>query len=181
MMSRGNRRLAKVFVVAGVLAAWYFVYTAWDERDEAQRRTQARVYELSAKQQVLANHDAYLAQLREMEPVLAHLMHRLPSRFDVAVLEHTLRHQAEAAGIEIGSLRFAKERPKEFYAELRAELVVQGPATGLVTYLDDVLRDSPAREVASMEIAPLDDAKGVRAKLALTYWRYAEEDEMASK
>ncbi|MEO8670300.1 MAG: type 4a pilus biogenesis protein PilO [Tahibacter sp.] len=164
-------------IFAGTLLALVIVGHAWRDRERAQLRTDSLKAELADKQRLSASHAEYSAVLRDMRPVLARFEQRLPNRLDPSTIERALREQATFAGVEIVSVHFDKEKLREFYAGLDAQLVVQGSTAKFLAFTQILQRDSPPRKISALTMGSGDATATVSADMTVTYFRYVEDSE----
>lgn len=165
-MPRFERLVAVAFAATGLAVALLFIGTASSEREHEQSRTGSLERELAEKQDLLANHAAYLAQLGELKIMLAQLETRLPSRFDVPAIEAALRAHALRAHVDVASMVTEEERSfAGFYAQLPIKIVVRGGTAQVLEYIDALLRDAPLRMMRDFLVESEDDPVTVRATL----------------
>jgi len=175
MTAQAQRTIYMVLVLAGTLLGLALVHAAWSARDEMAYRTTQLERELSDKQAIAANHASIALMLNELRDMLNQLVHQLPSRFDPAAMQKSLRDQAALAGIDVASLQAGNEKTREgFYAELPTQVVVQGSSAQLLKFMEAQQHDVALHLLNALNIEPI-DGKTVRATMTLAYYRYMEE------
>lgn len=173
--NRSNAAARIVLAVVGTLFGLYLVHAAWLERSHEQSRTQALQPQLSDAQREATGHGAYAAQLSDMKTQLAQYRQILPDKFDAQAIETALRDAAKRAGAVIETLNRSEPIVSDFHAEMRTRLVVQGSTEHVLAFVNGLVRDTPIRRLAAMEITPAENGVECRAQLSLVYYRYQDE------
>ncbi|WP_127478939.1 type 4a pilus biogenesis protein PilO [Sulfurivermis fontis] len=82
--------------------------------------------DFEAKQAKAVNLDAYRQQMVEMEESFGTMLRQLPSKTEVADLLVDITQTGLASGLEFEIFKPGGDTPKEFYAELPIQIVVNG-------------------------------------------------------
>ena len=113
-------------------------------------------------------------QLKEYELLTEVITHRLPSRFDTALIHDELR----GPGVEILQTADHDERKKEFYAELDVDVSLRGSSEAVYRYLEGLTLWGPAKNLRSLELSAMNSAgTPLNATLRVTFYRYRDETE----
>ena len=135
---------AKLFccllVVIVIVVAAYFLNVealqlrlAQVEQEEVSLRDQYR-----DKSEKVANLDAYVAQMQEMEQTFGALLKQLPSDTEVPGLLEDISSVGSLAGLEIQSIDLQPEVSQEFYMELPIQIEVTGGYHDLAAFVSGV-------------------------------------------
>lgn len=157
---------------------WLFI------RDQYAMLEQTRAQEgelraaFEAKQQKVANLDAYKQQLEQMRISFGTLLRQLPSQTEIANLLQDISQTRVAVGLDEDLFKPEAERPKEFYAEAPIKIRVIGTyhqfgefASGLAALPRIVTLDGIDIKPAGKDA----DGKLVMDATAMTY-RYLAQD-----
>jgi|APFre7841882630_1041343.scaffolds.fasta_scaffold16161_4 type IV pilus assembly protein PilO len=112
------KAIAIVVIIAAVGGAGYWYLTLPDlEALEAARRTEQQLrQEFAAKQRVMANIDAYRAQIEEMKQMLATMLRQLPTRTEMPDLLEDVSNTGKRNGLNFELFKPENEQAREFYA-----------------------------------------------------------------
>lgn len=112
------KALAMVVLTAGILAAGYALDTRGmrDELTSVQSQEAALLQEFSRRQTVIANLDAYRAQLAEMQDSLDSMLRQLPTGTEMPDLLEDISNTGIVNGLVFDRFKPEAEVPHEFYA-----------------------------------------------------------------
>ncbi|MFA5625994.1 MAG: type 4a pilus biogenesis protein PilO [Thiohalomonadaceae bacterium] len=169
-----------------VLVAGYW----FDTQDQLEVLERARKSEIDLKSQFelkqakAVNLDAYRQQMVEIEESFGTMLRQLPSKTEVADLLVDISQTGLASGLEFDLFKPGSESPKEFYAELPIQIVVNGnyhsfgdfvsgiAALPRIVTLHDINIARPTRQGAKADAL-------VMQTTAKTY-RYLDEEEITA-
>lgn len=117
-----------VLVAVIVIAAGYYLIIE-DQLiglEAVQSKEQTLRKEFETKQAKASNLDAYRQQLEEMKQSFGTMLRQLPDKTEVAELLVDVSQTGLASGLEFELFKPLDEVPKEFYAELPIQIIVNG-------------------------------------------------------
>jgi type IV pilus assembly protein PilO len=117
-----------VLVAIIVIAAGYY-FIIEDQLisfDAVQHKELDLRKEFETKQAKASNLDAYRQQLEEMKQSFGTMLRQLPDKTEVAELLVDVSQTGLASGLEFELFKPEEEVPKEFYAELPIQVIVNG-------------------------------------------------------
>ncbi|MES9833563.1 MAG: type 4a pilus biogenesis protein PilO [Candidatus Thiodiazotropha sp. LLP2] len=117
-----------VLVAAIVIAAGYYliIEDQLNGLETVQSKEQTLRKEFETKQAKASNLDAYRQQLEEMKQSFGTMLRQLPDKTEVAELLVDVSQTGLASGLEFELFKPLEEVPKEFYAELPIQVIVNG-------------------------------------------------------
>lgn len=192
------KAIATVVVVAMVAGAgyWFFTQDKLDQLDAARRTEQQLREEFVAKQRVMANIEAYRAQIEQMQEALEAMLRQLPTGTEMPDLLEDISNTGKRNGLNFALFKPEAEQPKEFYAakpiSIRARATYHqfGAFVSSIAALSRIVTLENANLV-SMEEAPAAPApRGAAAKDAnkplqieatLQTYRYFDEDSQTAQ
>ncbi len=128
------------FALVAVGGTYYFVW-----KDKAPMYDQVKAKEMTElrprfenRQRKAANHDAYKAQLEEIEQSFGAMLRQLPGKTEVPSLLVDISQTGLAAGLEEELFRPDGEMMKDFYAELPIKIRLTGTYHELARFVSDV-------------------------------------------
>ncbi len=128
------------FALVAVGGTYYFVW-----KDKAPMYDQVKAKEMTElrprfenRQRKAANHDAYKAQLEEIEQSFGAMLRQLPGKTEVPSLLVDISQTGLAAGLEEELFRPDGEMMKDFYAELPIKIRLTGTFHELARFVSDV-------------------------------------------
>lgn len=129
-----------VLVFALILGAGYWFaikdqYTALD-RAESEESTLKEQYRSKAFK--VANLDAYIEQMKEMEESFGALLKQLPADTEVPGLLEDITNTGLGTGLQIDRIGLQPEVSREFYVELPIEIEVRGTYHDLASFVSGV-------------------------------------------
>jgi len=129
-----------VLVFALILGAGYWFaikdqYTALD-RAESEESTLKEQYRSKAFK--VANLDAYIEQMKEMEESFGALLKQLPADTEVPGLLEDITNTGLGTGLQIDRIGLQSEVSREFYVELPIEIEVRGTYHDLASFVSGV-------------------------------------------
>lgn len=129
-----------VLVFALILGAGYWFaikdqYTALD-RAESEESTLKEQYRSKAFK--VANLDAYIEQMKEMEESFGALLKQLPADTEVPGLLEDITNTGLGTGLQIDRIGLQPEVSRDFYVELPIEIDVRGTYHDLASFVSGV-------------------------------------------
>ncbi|MES9852783.1 MAG: type 4a pilus biogenesis protein PilO [Candidatus Thiodiazotropha sp. L084R] len=117
-----------VLVAVVVIAAGYYliIEDQLNGLETVQSKEQTLRQEFESKQAKASNLDAYRHQLEEMKQSFGTMLRQLPDKTEVAELLVDVSQTGLASGLEFELFKPLEEVPKEFYAELPIQIIVNG-------------------------------------------------------
>ncbi|HVT36337.1 MAG TPA: type 4a pilus biogenesis protein PilO [Nevskiaceae bacterium] len=122
-------RIGAVIVAALVILGGGYklaVQPQLDELSRQQAQENSLFDDFQSRQKKVAALDAYREQLKEMEKLFGNMLRLLPSKAEVANLLNDISQTRVAASLEEELFRPMADVPKDFYAELPNQIVVNG-------------------------------------------------------
>jgi type IV pilus assembly protein PilO len=112
------KAIAILIVIAAVGAAgyWFDSKVLLEELDASERKEQELRQQVTRKQKVLANIDAYRAQLRELKGMLDTMLQQLPTRTEMPDLLEDISNTGRVNGLDFELFKPEGEQPRDFYA-----------------------------------------------------------------
>lgn len=112
------RAVLMLLIFAAMVGIGYYVDTSDRllELDEVRAKETALREEFVIKQKVVANIDAYRAQLRQLETMLAGLLRQLPTRTQMPKLLEDVSDLGRTNGLVFQQFKPLDEIPRDFYA-----------------------------------------------------------------
>lgn len=168
-------------LVAGLAAAWWFVWNDQLTELEQKRQEEVRLREdwLNKKRQAV-NLDEYKKQLAEIDRQFGALLKQLPNRSEMESLLMDVNQAGRGRGLQFELWKPGSENIREFYAELPIALRVTGSYADLGTFASDVARLPRIVTLGNMSIAQEKDGSLKMDAQAVTY-RYLDEEEVAKQ
>lgn len=168
-------------LVAGLAAAWWFVWKDQLAELEQKRQEEVQLKEdwLSKKRQAV-NLDEYKKQLAEIDRQFGALLKQLPNRSEMESLLMDVNQAGRGRGLQFELWRPGSENIKEFYAELPIDLRVTGSYADLGTFASDVAKLPRIVTLGNMGIVQEKDGLLKMDAQAVTY-RYLDEEEVAKQ
>ncbi|MES9941624.1 MAG: type 4a pilus biogenesis protein PilO [Candidatus Thiodiazotropha sp. 6PLUC2] len=122
------KAVAVVLVAVIVIAAGYYliIEDQLNGLEAVQSKEQVLRKEFETKQAKASNLDAYRQQLEEMKQSFGTMLRQLPDKTEVAELLVDVSQTGLASGLEFELFKPLAEVPREFYAELPIQIVVNG-------------------------------------------------------
>ena len=149
-----------IFLVCTALAWYLFV---WDDDRPILQKAEADELDLRAqfanKQQRAANHDAYKAQLGEMERSFGAMLRQLPGKTEVPNLLVDISQTGLAAGLQEKLFQPAGEQSKGFYAELPIKIRLVGNYHEFGAFVSGIAALPRIVTLHDISITPVADAK----------------------
>ena len=168
-------------LLSAVLTAGYMLDTR-DQR-EALERVQAEEPHLLAeflkKQKVIANLEAYRAQLAEMEESLQSMLRQLPTKTEMPDLLEDISNTGLINGLTFDRFKPEAEAPKEFYAVQPLSIRARGSYHQLGAFLSGV---SALPRIVTVGNLKIDSAKNAEnpdelvLETNLNTYRYLDDD-----
>jgi type IV pilus assembly protein PilO len=110
-----------------ISAGYYFIIEdQLNSLDGVQKTELDLRKEFETKQAKASNLDAYRQQLEEMKQSFGTMLRQLPDKTEVAELLVDVSQTGLASGLEFELFKPEEEVPKEFYAELPIQVIVNG-------------------------------------------------------
>jgi type IV pilus assembly protein PilO len=172
-----------VFLVAVIVivAGYYLVIEDQMNNLEKVQSTELKLRsEFETKQAKASNLDAYRQQLEEMKQSFGTMLRQLPDKTEVAELLVDVSQTGLASGLEFELFKPLEEIPKEFYAELPIQIVVNGKYHEFGNFISGLAALPRIVTIHDIKIARGDPKKSssdlVLQATAKTY-RYLDEEE----
>ena len=114
--------VAKAVSIAIIIAAvggagyWFFTRDQLETLNKARLTEQQLRQEFTTKQRVMANIDAYRAQIEEMQRMLKDMLRQLPTRTEMPDLLEDISNTGKRNGLNFELFKPENEQPREFYA-----------------------------------------------------------------
>lgn len=105
-----------VIVVVVGLGYWFFTRHQLDALENVRRNEQQLREEFVAKQQVMANIDAYREQIEVMRSNLNKMLQQLPTRTEMPDLLEDISNTGKENGLNFELFKPEDEQPREFYS-----------------------------------------------------------------
>ena len=192
--------LAKVIAVITMMAAvtglgyWYSISPSLDRLQRIRGSEQQLRQEFIDKQRVMANLDAYRAQLDEMQKSLDTLLRQLPTRTEMPDLLEDISNTGKKNGLVFELFKPEDEQPREFYAakpiSIKAhasyhqlgEFISNIAVLPRIVNLQSVSLSEPPEPAGQKPPAGKagDKRKPLLIEATLQTYRYLDEDEIAS-
>lgn len=170
-----------VLLFSAVLTAGYMLDTR-DQR-EALARVQAEeptlLAEFLKKQKVIANLEAYRAQLAEMEQSLKSMLRQLPTRTEMPDLLEDISNTGLINGLTFDLFKPEGEAPREFYAVQPLSIRARGTYHQLGAFLSGVSALPRIVTVGNLKInagAKTTDEDELVLEANLNTYRYLDDD-----
>jgi len=184
------KAIAVIIIIAAIGGAGYWFLTrhqledlAKVERDEQELRA-----EFTRKQQVMANLDAYRAQIEEMQASLDKLIKQLPTSTEMPDLIDNISNTGKRNGLDFALFQPQAEQRREFYAakpiaiRARATYHQFGAFVSSISALSRIVTLERAKLVeVDSQVQSGGDNKPLTIEATLQTYRYldAEEEESA--
>jgi type IV pilus assembly protein PilO len=112
------KAIAVIVIVAAIGGAgyWFLTRHQLEELTQAERVEQELRGEFARKQQVMANLDAYRAQIEQMQVSLDKLIKQLPTSTEMPDLIDNISNTGKRNGLEFALFQPQAEQRQEFYA-----------------------------------------------------------------
>jgi type IV pilus assembly protein PilO len=105
-----------VVVVVSGLGYWFFTKSQLESLNSVRLTEQQLREEFMAKQRVMANIDAYRAQIEEMQTTLDDMLRQLPTRTEMPDLLEDVSNTGKQNGLQFELFKPESEQPREFYS-----------------------------------------------------------------
>jgi type IV pilus assembly protein PilO len=186
-----------IAVVAG-LGFWYDTRSQLDTLESASTTERQLRQEFIDRQRVMANIDAYRAQLDTMQTTLNAMIRQLPTRTEMPDLLEDISNTGRRNGLNFELFKPEDEQPREFYAAKPISIKAHASyhqfgafissiaalsrivtlESAALTELQQQQATSGGRPVAASK--PGDTSKTLLIEATLQTYRYLEEDETNS-
>lgn len=186
------KAIAVIVVIAAVAGAgyWFFTQHQLEELRKVEQTEQQLRTDFAQKQQVMANLDAYRAQIEEMQESLDTLLQQLPTRTEMPDLIDNVSDTGRRNGLDFSLFQPQNEQQQEFYAAkpiaIRARATYHqfgafissiGALSRIVTLEKANLADAQGRGITQAE----GDTKPLNIEATLQTYRYLEADEAGAE
>ena len=178
-----------VLIMAAVIGAGYYFDTQHMrlQLQQVQGEEQKLLKEFHKRQRVIANLEAYRAQLAEMEKSLASMLRQLPTRTEMPDLLEDISNTGLINGLVFDRFKPESERPQEFYATQPISIRARGTYHQFGAFLSGVSALPRIVTVGNLKIGngkkgagnDKDDRETEELVLeaSLNTYRYLDEDE----
>jgi type IV pilus assembly protein PilO len=189
------KTLATVVVVAAVagLGYWFHTRHQLEALENVRRIEQQLRQEFVEKQQVMANLDAYRAQLEEMQNTLNDMLRQLPTRTEMPDLLEDISNTGKRNGLNFELFKPEPEQPHDFYAakpiSIRAHstyhqfgaFVSNIAALPRIVTLENATLNDPQGQTREGQSIGKEESKPLLIEATLQTYRYLDEDPEAAK
>lgn len=181
--------LAMMFLLLLAVGFYLILSPALDtlEQEKLKEEDLRKVY-LDKKGQAI-NHDAYRAQMQEIEKTFGALLRQLPDKSQIDGLLTDINQAGLSRGLEFELFKPGKEVQAEFYAEMPIAIKVLGNYHDLGAFATDISKLS--RIVTISDISVQNQAQAKDSKAASNGWlsmeavaktyRYLDAEEVAAR
>jgi type IV pilus assembly protein PilO len=176
------KAVAVVLAAILVIVAGYYlvIEDQLNNLDTVQAKELELRSEFETKQAKASNLDAYRQQLEEMKQSFGTMLRQLPDKTEVAELLVDVSQTGLASGLEFELFKPQEEVPKEFYAELPIQIIVNGKYHEFGNFISGLAALPRIVTIHDIKIKRGDSDKGnaelVLEATAKTY-RYLDEEE----
>lgn len=139
------------------------------------------------KQRVVANIDAYRAQIKELEQMLSDMLKQLPTKTEMPNLLEDISNQGRANGLVFSQFRPLDEVSRSFYAAKPIQIKAQasyhqfGAFIGSVAALPRIVTlESVTMSGAAVRDFNRESAEPLTIEATLQTYRYTEDDNVAA-
>lgn len=173
------KAVAVLLVVAavGTTGYWFDSKSLLEELDAAQRSEQQLRQKFIRKQKVLANIDAYRAQLEELSGMLATMLQQLPTRTEMPDLLEDISNKGRTNGLTFELFKPQNEQPRDFYAAKPIAIRAKANYHQFSAFVSSIAAMSRIVTLESATLSGKDNDLLIEATLQ-TY-RYLEEEDAA--
>jgi type IV pilus assembly protein PilO len=181
-----------VLVITAVGALGYWLDTSELLSDlEAVRTTELKLRnEFSQKQSVMANIDAYRAQLQDLQGLLNTMLRQLPTGTEMPDLLEDISNTGKVNGLTFELFKPEVEQPRDFYAAKPISIRARGTYHQFAAFVSSIAalsrivtlenatiiapRDDPNRRIVSQDDGDADDV--LRVEAILQTYRYLDDE-----
>ena len=178
-----------LLLLAAVLVAGYMLDTKdmMAQLERVQQQEGTLLSEFKRRQTVVANFEAYKAQLEEMEQSLASMLRQLPTRTEMPDLLENISDTGLINGLIFDRFKPLAEIPQEFYATQPISIRARGTYHQFGSFLSGVsalprivtvenLKVTPVKKNPNQEL-PVGDGMGDQLHLeaSLATYRYLDD------
>lgn len=153
---------AVVLLALAVMGGGYYFFIQ-PELEELDRQTVVEgtlFEEFETKQRKVAALDAYKAQLKEMEKSFGAMLRQLPGKTEVANLLNDISQTRVASSLEEELFKPQAEVPKDFYAEIPNQIIVQGTYNEMGAFVSGVAALPRIVTIDDVDIRPFAGKSG---------------------
>jgi type IV pilus assembly protein PilO len=134
-------KLVALFVMMGLIIGLYWMFFFKDIRIEigAMEPELAQLKaDLATKNEIVKEMPRYKAEFERTKGELDIALKQLPEKSEIPALLQSISDVGKAAGLEFVLFRPQSEVPKDFYAEIPIDIVVQGRFRDMLAFFDQV-------------------------------------------
>ena len=170
------KAVAILLVIAAVGAAgyWFDTKDLLSELDASRHIEQELREEFTRKQKVLANIDAYRAQIEELKGLLATMLKQLPTRTEMPDLLEDISNTGRSNGLAFELFKPQSEQPRDFYAANPIAIRARATYHQFGAFISSIAALSRIVTLEQATLSGKDDALLIEATLQ-TY-RYLDEE-----
>ncbi len=135
---------------------------------------------LATSRQVINEMPRYKAEFERIKGELDLAIRQLPEKSEIPSLLESISDIGRASGLEFVLFRPQKEVPKEFYAEIPVDMVVQGKYRDVLTFFDQISRMPRIVNISNVVIgSPKDQGSGrvITTSCNATTYKFIEKEE----
>ncbi len=175
------RMLAMVVVLAGVLAAgWYLLLAdGLKQLNVAEQEEQSLRDSYAIKKSQVFHYDAYKRRLTEVEQSLAALLRQLPNRSEMDALLTDINQAGVGHGLDFELFRPGAESLADFYATLPVAIKVTGGYHDIAGFVSDLGKLPRIVTLHEISLAPATEGR-LNMEARIQTYRYLDENELAA-
>ena len=181
-------RQQRIRVLAGLILAvlalgYFFLYSPRSQQiSDLAAQIQNIRGERDKKGALAANLPKLTEQARQLDGMLKQAVAQLPDSREIPDLLSTISTKARESGLEILVFRPRAENPKDFYAEIPVDILVQGGFHSVAAFFDEVGRLTRLVNINNIELRNpkvSGDQVVMEASALATTFRFLDEAERA--
>ncbi len=164
-----------VIVAVGAAGYWYDSEALLEELDASRQTEQELRLKFQRKQKVLANIEAYRAQIAELKDMLASMLQQLPTRTEMPDLLEDISNTGRINGLEFELFKPQPEQPHDFYAAKPIAIRARANYHQFGAFVSNIAAMS---RIVTLENAKLkgEEDESLRVEATLQTYRYLEEE-----
>lgn len=160
---------------------WTFLLSArLSEKQDLTDKIESLNTEIVNERRLAKRLDQARGEVKDLDKKLGSALQRLPDKREIPDFLASIEKKAREAGLEVTLFRPAPERLKEFYAEVPANVSVEGTFHQVATFFDEVGRLPRIVNISDISLRSpefTEDKIRLKAECAVTTFRYLDEQE----
>jgi type IV pilus assembly protein PilO len=180
-----GQKIGVLIALILVIVALYYTFLHAPQSDRVSSLSEevenARAT-LAQRRALAANLPKYRKQKQHLEGLLKEAVSHLPDRKEIPEILSSISSKARGADLEILLFRPQPENPREFYAEIPVDIIVQGGFHNLVAFFDGVGKLNRLVNIRNIVITnpkPQNGQIPVRSSARAVTFRFLDEKERA--